>query len=114
LAGITVEVFKKWGVCTVLNKPRGKNAEITPVWTISGLVLCLVHLIEPMKLSNKDLLILLGIAVAVIITLTTWVYTDQTAAKAELPTTRKTSLNQITTDMLKKVVGAKTGSVVHR
>lgn len=67
-----------------------------------------------MKLSNKDLLILLGIVVAVIITLTTWVYTDHTAAKAELPATKKTSLNQITADMLRKVMKAKTNSVTHR
>jgi hypothetical protein len=55
-----------------------------------------------MKLSNKDLLILLGIAVAVIITLTTLVFTDQAAVKkAELPATEKTAVSQ----MAKQLIG---------
>jgi hypothetical protein len=58
-----------------------------------------------MKLSNKDLLILLGIVVAVIITLTTLVYTEQAAGnKAEVSPPKRTSLNQITTDLLIKTI----------
>jgi cell division protein FtsN len=57
-----------------------------------------------MKLSNKDLLILLGIAVAVIITLTTLVYTDTTVKKASLPEAKKTSFNHFASEILKKVV----------
>ena len=43
-----------------------------------------------MKLSNRDLLLLAGIVVAVIVTLTTFVYSDEIFAKQrELP--RKTT-----------------------
>jgi len=57
-----------------------------------------------MKLSQKDLLIFLGIVVAVIIGLTTLVFSDgKLAREAELPEVRKTSLNQVATDLLKKV-----------
>jgi hypothetical protein len=56
-----------------------------------------------MKLSAKDLLILLGIVVAVIITLTTLVFSDQTAfKKAELPPVKKTSLQQLPVDAFHK------------
>lgn len=58
-----------------------------------------------MKLSAKDLLILLGIVVAVIITLTTLVYSDQTAfKKAELPSAKKTSLQHLPIEAFSKFV----------
>lgn len=58
-----------------------------------------------MKLSSKDILILLGIAVAVIITLTTLVYTDQkTIKKAELPGSGKTALHQFAKELFNRAV----------
>ncbi len=57
-----------------------------------------------MKLSQKDLLVFLGIVVAVIIGLTTLVFSDGTMARqTDLPEVNKTSLHQLTTDLLKKV-----------
>ena len=60
---------------------------------------------KPMRLSNKDLVLVIGIVVAVVITLTALVYKDQLwAAKQEILTPKKTSLN-ITTQKLLDLIG---------
>ncbi|HMJ67553.1 MAG TPA: hypothetical protein VK508_01590 [Cyclobacteriaceae bacterium] len=47
-----------------------------------------------MRLSNRNILLVIGIVVAVVVTLTTLVYKDrQSAEKQGLPTPKKTSLN---------------------
>lgn len=47
-----------------------------------------------MRLSNRDLILLLGVVVAVAISLTAFVYRDQIAsARHEIISTRKMSLN---------------------
>lgn len=58
-----------------------------------------------MRLSTRDLLVLLGIVVAVIITLTTLVYTDasQGTKKAELPKAGKTAFHKFAGEALKKL-----------
>jgi hypothetical protein len=47
-----------------------------------------------MRLSNRNILLAIGIVVAVVVTLTTLVYKDrQAAGKSGLPAPKKTSLN---------------------
>ena len=60
-----------------------------------------------MKLSNKDLLIILGIVVAVVITLTTVVYQDHQSAakKSSLPASNGASIHRVTTKIIGTVVG---------
>jgi hypothetical protein len=63
--------------------------------------------IHSMKLTNKDILLLLGVIVAVIITLTTIVYSERTSSTStvhqEVKPSEKTSLNSST--IVKKVLG---------
>jgi hypothetical protein len=48
---------------------------------------------KSMRLSNRDILLMIGIVVAVVITLTTIVYRDQMeAAKKEIAVPKKTSM----------------------
>jgi hypothetical protein len=49
--------------------------------------------VKSMRLSNKDILLLLGIVVAVIVTLTTVVYHREASAAQKIPAPKKTSLN---------------------
>jgi sensor domain CHASE-containing protein len=65
------------------------------------------------KLSHNDLLLLLGIVVAVVIAVTTWAYSDMTA-KASLtkPQKKKTSLNLPVSSLIQKLM-AKTASEAH-
>ena len=62
--------------------------------------------IRSMKLTSKDILLLLGILVAVIITLTTIVYSERTsptsATQNDVRPSEKTSLNSST--IVKKVI----------
>jgi hypothetical protein len=68
--------------------------------------------LKSMRLSNRDLVLVIGIVVAVVITLTALVYKDQVAAaKQELRTPRKTSLNA-TAHKLLEFIG-KHSSVKH-
>ena len=61
-----------------------------------------------LKLSHKDYLLALGILVAVIVMLTTLVYTDTLnpeAKNAQTPAQRKTGLNISASVIFKKVIG---------
>lgn len=47
-----------------------------------------------MRLSNRNILLVIGIVVAVVVTLTTLVYQEKVSAeKRDLPPAKKTSLN---------------------
>lgn len=49
---------------------------------------------KSMRLSNRNILLVLGIVVAVVVTLTTLVYQEKASAeKREVPQQKKTSLN---------------------
>ena len=55
-----------------------------------------------MKLSQKDVLLLIGILVAMIITLTTVVYKDNGKESKQTTLPAKTSVNAVRSDFLKK------------
>ena len=62
-----------------------------------------------LRLSDKDLLLALGIAVAVIITVTTLVFTDrlpQSKTSKATPAPPRTGLNKVPSVLLKKMVEA--------
>jgi len=62
-----------------------------------------------LKLSHKDLILLIGIAVAVVIAFTTWVYRDMRSnASLTKPQEKKTSLEIPATSMIQKLI-RKTG-----
>jgi hypothetical protein len=57
------------------------------------------------KLSHKDLIILIGIVVAVVIAFTTWVYTDMKSnASLTKPQEKKTSLEIPASSMIQKLI----------
>lgn len=59
---------------------------------------------KSMRLSNRDLVLLLGIVVAVVITLTALVYKDQvTNAMHEFRSPKKTSWNATATKLLELI-----------
>lgn len=60
-----------------------------------------------MKLSSRDIVLLIGIAVAVVVTLTTLVYKDRqrTVQHTETVTPAKKSVNKAATEVLKHVIG---------
>lgn len=63
--------------------------------------------LKPMKLrlSSKDLLLLLGILVAVIITFTTWVYKENLPeATQTVPLLKKSSMNSTPSVIVKKLL----------
>ncbi len=65
-----------------------------------------------MRLSNRDLILLLGVVVAVAISLTAFVYRDQIAsARHEIISTRKMSLNTAAGKLLEFI--GKHNSVKH-
>ncbi len=57
------------------------------------------------KLSHKDLILLIGIVVAVVIAFTTWVYSDM-SSKASLtkPQEKKTSLEVPASSVIQKLI----------
>jgi hypothetical protein len=68
--------------------------------------------LKSMRLSNRDILLAIGIVVAAIITLTALVYRDQqAAAKKEIQVPKKTSMATIA-DRLIEIIG-KHNSVKH-
>jgi len=57
------------------------------------------------KLSHKDLILLIGIVVAVVIAFTTWVYTDMKSnASLTKPQEKKTSLEIPASSMIQKLI----------
>ncbi|MEP2667775.1 MAG: hypothetical protein ABJH04_02205 [Cyclobacteriaceae bacterium] len=53
--------------------------DFTAIWSISSVASGLVYLVEvKMKFSNKDLVLLFGVLIAVIVALTIVVYSDMT------------------------------------
>jgi len=58
-----------------------------------------------LKLSHKDLILLLGIVVALVIAFTTWVYSDfQSKASLSKPLEKKTSLNAASAVFIQKLI----------
>jgi hypothetical protein len=59
-----------------------------------------------MKLSSKDILLVFGIIVAIVVTLTTIAYSEQNAfiPRIETPAAGRTTLNQNAGDLLKKTL----------
>ena len=58
-----------------------------------------------MKFSYKDLLLVAGIVVAIIIALTTWVFTENLPeASKSMPPSKKSSLNIAPSTMIKRIV----------
>jgi hypothetical protein len=60
-----------------------------------------------MKLSSRDIVLLIGIAVAVVVTLTTLVYKDRqkTVHRTETVAPKKTSAGKVAAEVLKHVIG---------
>ncbi|HEY5824455.1 MAG TPA: hypothetical protein VIT44_08825 [Cyclobacteriaceae bacterium] len=57
------------------------------------------------KLSHKDLILLIGIIVAVVIAFTTWVYSDMTSnASLTKPQEKKTSLEIPARSVIQKLI----------
>jgi hypothetical protein len=66
-----------------------------------------------MRLSNRDILLLIGIVVAVVVTLTTVVYRDRLeAARKEIVTPKKTSMAMVVVRKLADLIGTHS-SVTH-
>jgi hypothetical protein len=91
-----------------LNNVGQAEPEITPLWSISSLALALVISSIEMKLrlSHKDYLLALGILVAVIVMMTTLVYTEVANPESknrEITPPRKTGLNSSPSVLLKRV-----------
>jgi len=60
-----------------MNNYVPQSLDFTAIWSITSVASSLVYLVEvKMKFSNKDLVLLFGILIAVIITLTTMVFKD--------------------------------------
>ena len=68
--------------------------------------------LNPMRLSNRDLILVMGIVVAVVITLTALVYKDQVAAaKQGVTAPKKTSWNTTIHNFINAI--GKHNSVTH-
>ncbi|MEJ0029642.1 MAG: hypothetical protein WDO15_04430 [Bacteroidota bacterium] len=66
-----------------------------------------------MRLSNRDIILLIGIVVAIVITLTTVVYRDHMeAARKEIITPKKTSMAMVVVRKLVDFIGTNS-SVTH-
>ena len=65
------------------------------------------------KLSHKDLILLIGIIVAVVIAFTTWVYTDMKSnASISKPQERKTSFEIPASSVIQKLIRKTEASVL--